>query len=134
MSDNRGILRQVNQNSFEVGTTQEDSYIVVSRHFSVVSEMILHFRDATRIYISNVKESGGNLQYVSISFTFYLFFLIYFCFLFRIYVKQNPNIATSFIVYEIWEDESYLAIHHQSVCFRQFQKVCLFMFFFLFFV
>ena len=38
-----------------------------------------------------------------------------------IYVRKEVN-ENTFTIYEIWEDESYLAIHNQSIHFRQYQK------------
>jgi len=99
LSGSGGVLKQAKQDVFDIDCPKEEAYIVVTREYTVVPEMVLHFRDATRIYIEHVKQAGGNLQ---------------------IYVKQSGD--SCFVVYEIWEDESYLAIHNQSVPFRQYQK------------
>merc|ERR1712137_1097565 len=82
----KGFLKQVNQSSIDISNEDEEQcYIVVARQLNVASDMLLHFRDATQIY-----------------------------------VRQALN--HYFTIYEIWEDESYLALHNHSVPYRQYQK------------
>jgi len=97
----RGFFQFAEQPSFEVNDAAEDDcFVVVSRVMEVQPEMNMHFRDATRIYIERVKAEQGNQH---------------------IYVRKEVN-ENTFTIYEIWEDESYLAAHNQAIHFRQYQK------------
>lgn len=84
----------------EVAHEEDSQYVVISRAMQVQPEMNMHFRDATRLYIQKVKAEQGNQL---------------------VYVRKEVN-ENSFVVYEIWEDESYLAIHNHSPAFRAYQK------------
>jgi len=97
----RGYFQFAEQGGFEViDAVEDDCFVVVSRMMEVQPEMNLPFRDATRSYIERVKTEQGNQH---------------------VYVRKEVN-QNAFTIYEIWEDESYLAAHNQTVQFRQYQK------------
>jgi len=88
-------FQQLTQNEFE-----QETFVVVSRTCTVIPNMIMYFRDATREYMQRSVDQPGCRS---------------------AYIRQHET-SPVYTIYEIWEDAENLNIHHMAEYFKLFQK------------